>query len=146
MSPSKPNTSLSIGRTRPRKNTAALLPSSFVEDPTAIPEAPKPEEKLNNYTNERLQLGLVYAQSLLSRRSISPRSEIFFTFYKEAIKDALNTPDGEDRQGHILEVKIAEKLIQRQGFLRPPFSPEQEELQSKLLELRELQYYNRYGG
>lgn len=144
-SQSKPLATLNIAKSRPRGDTTTLLPPSYNPDSDEIPAAPEPEELLYDYTTERLQQGLIFAQKFLSNRNISPRAETFMIIYEETLKDALNADTQGERAEHAAAIRITEKLIQQKGFLKRPSSPHQTELQDHVLQLRELQYYMRYG-
>ena len=61
----------------------SLLPDSF--DLESDIECPVPENDTSLYTQERLQKSLTYAYKFLSRRNISPRSEIFIQLFKEEV-------------------------------------------------------------
>lgn len=132
-------------RSRKRGDTASLLSSSYDPDTDVMPELPIPEASPSLYTRERLQRSLVFAERCLKRRDISPRSELFMQLYKEELKDALKAETIEQREKHAMMVMAEERLIQDQGFLRPLKSAHRAELEDHLLQLRELQYLNRYG-
>ena len=144
-SPLKSFAELQVTRSRKRGNTTSLLPSAYDPDTDAIPEPPIPEASPSLYTTERLQQSLVYAEKYLKRRDISPRSELFIQLYKEELKDALEADEMEQREYHALMVMAEERLIQDKGFLRPLKSTDKVELEDELLQLRELQYLQRYG-
>ncbi|MCJ1482874.1 hypothetical protein MMC06_003040 [Schaereria dolodes] len=144
-SPIKPFAELNVIKTRERSNTASLLPISFNPNDDGIPEVPIPETKAKFYTKERLQKSLVYAEKFLKQQNISPRSELFINYYKQTIKDALTAETTAEREDHIIEVLVEEKIIQLEGFLKPLKTAEQAELEDHLLQLREMQYLTRYG-
>lgn len=134
-----------MAKIRKRADTTDLLPSSHDPNTTAIPEAPIPEPSTSFYTNERLQKSLVYAELYLRRRDISPRSELFMQLYKEEVKDALNAETTKEKENHARMIMAEEKLIQEQYFLRPLKSVQEAEMEDQMLQLREFQYYTRYG-
>ncbi|KAL9098059.1 MAG: hypothetical protein Q9163_006204 [Psora crenata] len=143
--PTEPFADLHIPKSRKRGDTRSLLPSSYDPDTDAMPELPVPEASPSLYTKERLVQSLVYAESYLKRRDISPRSELFMQLYKDELKDALTAETTEQRENHAIMVMAEERLIQDKGFLRPLESAERAELEDQLLQLRELQYLIRYG-
>ena len=51
----------------------------------------------------------------------------------------------EQRENHAMMVMAEERLIQDKGFLEPLKSAQRAKLEDQLLQLRELQYLNRYG-
>ena len=134
-----------VTRSRKRGDTTSLLPSSYDPDNDVMPEIPIPEASPSLYTRERLQQSLVYAERCLKRRDISPRSELFMQLYKEELKDALKAETIEQRENHAMMIMAEERVIQDKGFLRPLKSAHRAELEDQLLQLRELQYLNRYG-
>lgn len=145
-SPTKQFGELNIARSRRRADTTDLLPSSHGPSTTALPEAPVPELSTSFYTNDRLQRSLVYAEICLKRRDISPRSELFMQLCKEEVKDALKAETAAERESHARMIMTEEKLIQEQNFLRPLKSAEEAEMEDQMLQLREFQYYARYGN
>ena len=144
-SPTMSYAELQVTRVRKRGDTTNLLPDSYDPDTDVIPEPPSPEVSPSLYTKERLQQSLVYAERCLKRREISPRSELFMQLYKEELKDALEAETIEQREKHAMMVMAEERLIQDKGFLRPLKSAYTAELEDQLLQLREIQYLQRYG-
>ena len=140
-SPMKPLERLHIAKTRSRSDTSSLLSDSF--DPDANVECPVPESEISLYTRERLQKSLIYARKFLSRRNISPRSELFMHFFKNEIKNALITNTKEEIKTSTIMIMVQEKLINENFFLKPLSA--NKEMEENLLALRESQYYQRYG-
>ncbi|MCJ1261688.1 hypothetical protein MMC22_001554 [Lobaria immixta] len=97
------------------------------------------------YTTERLQQSLAYCQRFLSRRDISPRSETFMILFKDELKIAIEAESDDDKLAAAASTRVFELLIQRNAFLSAAASIRTQEMQQNLLELRELQYYSRYG-
>ena len=144
-SPTEPFTGLQISKTRKRGDTTSLLPNSYDPDTDDLPEMPVPEKAPPLYTTTRLQQSLVYAQRCLNHRNISPRSELFVSIYKADLKDALRAKTAEEREKHALMVMAYERMIGERRFLQPLKSADTAKLEDELLQLRELQYVNRYG-
>lgn len=144
-SPTQSFAELQVRRSRLRGDTTSLLPESYDPDIDIMPEVPIPEANPSLYTRERLQQSLVYAESWLKRRDISPRSELFMQLYKEELKDALKAESTKQRENHVIMIMAEETLIHDNGFLQPLKSVRNAELEDQLLQLRELQYFTRYG-
>ncbi|KAL9101816.1 MAG: hypothetical protein Q9163_002963 [Psora crenata] len=143
-SPTKSFEQLQVSKTRERRDTTSLLPSTYDLDADVMPECPVPEANMGLYTPDRLQQSLVYAHKFLARRNISPRAELFMQLYKDELKDALNAETTKEREISLRLVIVEEKLVQEKDFLKP-LDSQSEELQDHLLKLRELEYFMRYG-
>lgn len=142
-SPSASFAKLRVEKTRSRAVTEDLLPDDFLDHENLTVPCPRPEEDLRKYTYERLQSGLVYAQSCL-KRNISPRSELFLHLYKQEVKDAMTITNEEAKQKHLKLVAVQETLIVEKDYLRP-LEGRNMNLMNELLHLREVQYMTRYG-
>ncbi|KAL8881320.1 MAG: hypothetical protein Q9198_001458 [Flavoplaca austrocitrina] len=139
---------LSIARTRPRGDTVSLLQSTSENIDTII-ECPGPENSKKAYTVPRLQKSLAYAHNCLQRRDLSPRSKIFYELFKDMVKDAIQMDDNDESRERILGfVQVQEDMIVTYKVLRPITSPPSQEvveLQKVILQLRQLEYFARYG-
>lgn len=137
--------SLKVARTRPRTNTDELLPQNFDHASSAIPLRPIPETVDEAYTQERLQSSLAYTVQFLKRRDISPRSENFMKIFKNELTDTLSTTNPEEKKSGVTAVRVYEKLIEQNAFLWVQRVSQNLQLETNLLELREFQYFARYG-
>lgn len=137
--------SLKIARIRPRTNTDELLPQDFDHASSNIPPRPVPEAVDEAYTQERLQSSLTYAVQFLKRRDISPRSENFMEFFKKGLKDTLLTTNPDEKKSGVIAVRVYERLIEQNAFLWEQRVSHNLELEKNLLQLREFQYFARYG-
>ncbi len=109
------------------------------------PSPPVPESNLKDYTKARLNQGISYAANVLARRNISPRSEEFLDYYKNEVSIALKAKTHKEKVESISAVRTLEVMIAKNYFLRPTNSLENQEADCALIELRELQYFHRYG-
>ncbi len=130
---------LHVSKTRSGAGTQELLPESqgLV--------VPVPEKGLDAYTNERLQKSLVYADGFLRQRKTSPRTQHFMAAFKDQIKTAMTTNDGNEKHLATKHVKALEILIENEIFLLPGAAPEAAQYEEKILDLRKIEYYARYG-
>lgn len=65
--------------------------------------------------------------------------------FKDEIEEALLATSADEKQSGVIAVRVYEKLIEQNAFLWAQRSPENLELGTNLLQLRELQYLARYG-
>ena len=130
---------LHVSKTRSRASTQELLSGN--QDLVV----PVPEKGLDAYTNPRLQKSLVYADGFLRQRKPSPRTQHFMIAFKDQIKTAMTTNDGNEKHLAIKHVKALEILIRNEIFLLPGAAPEAAQYEQKILDLRKLEYYARYG-
>lgn len=144
-SPPPEFSALRVGKSRQRGDTANLLPKTFDSASEALPIHPVASSSLKNYNRERYQQDLEYAQKFLMRRDISPRSEMFMAIFKEELKEAMYAETPEDKLASAGSIRTFERLIEKNGFLRAEAFTQSQEVHANLLELRELQYYSRYG-
>ncbi|KAL8907655.1 MAG: hypothetical protein Q9171_005771 [Xanthocarpia ochracea] len=138
---------LSIARTRPRGDTVSLLQTT-PGNIDAITECPGPETSTEAYTVPRLQKSLAYAHNCLQRRDLSPRLKIFYELFKDMVKDAIQMDDVESRRRVLEYIQVQENMIVTYEVLRPITSPPSQEvveLQKLILELRKMEYIDRYG-
>ena len=137
---------LKIHKTRARGDTATLLPTSFQPAVGGLVQCPKPEKDIAAYDVPRLQQSLIFVETVLAKRDITPRSETFYELFKESIKDAMRTKGSQETQVKAAEwVAKFEFLANSNDFLVFRLSPDQQILQDEILKLRELQYLLRYG-
>ncbi len=109
------------------------------------PSPPKVEQLTENYTDERLQQGLLFAETILARRDITPRSVHFMTAFKDEVIDALEALTDDERKYRVGGVRLLERVLEKHDFLHVEQPDEVKKLQADLLSLRKTQYYARYG-
>ena len=109
-----------------------------------MPPRPKPEA-IESYTQERLKSSLAYAVKFLKRRDISPPSENFMEIFKDELQETLLATSADEKKSGVVAVRVYEKLIEQNAFLWAQILSENLELETNLLQLRELQYRARYG-
>src|SRR5438552_3527069 len=108
------------------------------------PPAPSPESSPCQYTPAKIKERLDYAERM-GKRDLPPRSEIFLQLYKDAAENALEVVDDADRLAFCKRLHLYDRFIQENSFLCREPTPEQRELQGKLVKLKQLEYYLRYG-
>lgn len=137
---------LKVTKTRPRAQTSALLSPNFDPNMDPMPSLPDPVMKDEDFTEERLKKSLEYVERSL-KRSLTPRSDHFMTIFKEEIKSALLSESQEEKVRYLATVRLCERLVSAHKFLRleSEVSKAEKEMQSQLLQFRELQYHNRYS-
>jgi hypothetical protein len=72
---------LQASRTRARGDTKFLLPSNFEVNIDGLPECPKPEASLSDYSAPRLQKSLIFVENVLAKQDITPRQEHFYQLF-----------------------------------------------------------------
>lgn len=102
-----------------------------------------PEAVDEAYTKERLQSGLAYAVKFLKRRDIYPRSENLMEIFKDEVGDTLMATSADAKKLGAIAVRVYETLIEENAFLWVPNFSEDQELETNLLQLRELSYLAR---
>lgn len=112
---------------------------------TLEPPAPSPEKSPSSYTPEKIQDRLKFVKNVKESRDITPRSEIFLQLYTDAAENALASGDVDSRLSYCQQLYRYDKFIQQTSFLSMQRSEEQKELETKLLRLKKLEYYLRYG-
>jgi hypothetical protein len=132
---------LVVRKTRDREESHKPLPTMI----DSSSETLKPEDDVDNYTDDRLKQGLKFADALLARRDTTPRTINYMILYKESIQHALEAPDPRERDVLVGGVKNIEHVInvRKSIYLEP--SEEVKKLQADLLDLRTIEYYARYG-
>lgn len=112
----------------------------------SLPPRPKMEPSIEAYTTEQLEQRLSFIETSLKRRDITPRSVIFMNTYKEQVIDAINASTSEDREAYVTGLQLLDHVLETECFLQQP-SPggDVTQLQQEILQLRELQYFARYG-
>lgn len=136
---------LKVHKPRDRSDTARLLPRSFDPASVVLPAESSTDLRLEAYTTERLQQNLAYAQKCLMRQDLSPRLELFMAFFKDQLKEAMHAETSKEKLASAASVRVFEMMIQKNSFLRAEKFTRTNELQFNLLELREHQYFSRYG-
>ena len=136
---------LKIPKTRAQSQTDALVSNAFDACELTTAARPQPEADLSAYTPARLQQSLMYAKSFLGQRNISPRSETFMVVYKEEVEATLQAQSTDEKILGASAVRLCEKLVEKNSFLRLQRPAEESNMEHNLLQLRELQYYARYG-
>jgi hypothetical protein len=129
----------------PHSSPPAFFPSSpYALSPEDL-SPPVPESDLSAYTPARLGQSISYARTVLTWRDISPRSEEFLTHYQNEMTVALNATTQVEKVECFSVVRILKVLLVKNYFLRSCNSLEMQETDLALIELREFQYFNRYG-
>ena len=107
----------------------------------SLSSKPHPASPANPpYSPAHLKQRLEYATQVLARRNISPRTEKYYSLFKEQISRALNAKTPEDKLKREGGVEAMERVITETAFLRPGSLSETMEMEAALLQLRELQY------
>src|SRR5579862_6624790 len=109
------------------------------------PPAPVPESSPQSYTVEKVEERLKYARERVKERNITPRSEIFLQLYQEAAESALEVTNEASRNSCCTRLYRYDRFIQENSFLCEERTLAQQELEEKLLRLKLLEYYVRYG-
>jgi hypothetical protein len=122
--------------------TTTPTPSSYL---TLEPYAPSPERSPQAYTAEKIHERLKFVERVKEERDITPRSEIFLQLYEDAAQNALAIADRNARLQYCIQLYRYDRFIQENTFLSKKRSGEQKELEEKLLKLKKLEYYVRYG-
>lgn len=136
---------------RARADTRVLLGDKFQETVTDIVLPPKPERRLDDYTDERVRIALKYADSTLRNvtRKLSPLGERAVLLYKEACVKylELDIEEGEIldheevetmRQTWIATIRTYEESAAFYGFMHSLGSSSAQELQDKVLQLKRI--------
>lgn len=109
------------------------------------PPAPLPETSPDKYTATKVQNRLEFAQRLKTR-DITPRSEIFLQLYEDAAESALcETANDDEKLSSYKRLYRYDKFIEANSFLCKERTEQQKMLEEKLLKLKRLEYYLRYG-
>ncbi|KAI9771265.1 MAG: hypothetical protein M1840_002235 [Geoglossum simile] len=109
------------------------------------PPAPVPESSPRSYTPEKVEERLKYVRERMKELNITPRSEIFLQLYQEAAESALEVTDEASRDSCCTRLYRYDRFIQENSFLCEEPTSAQRELEEKLLKLKRLEYYVRYG-
>jgi hypothetical protein len=112
---------------------------------TFEPPAPSPEKSPSSYTPEKIQDRLKFVKHAKESRDITPRSAIFLQLYTDAAENALASRDMDNRLSYCQQLYRYDNFIQKNTFLSMQRSQDQKELERKLLSLKKLEYYLRYG-
>ncbi|KAL9609238.1 MAG: hypothetical protein Q9167_005973 [Letrouitia subvulpina] len=116
------------------------MPEEDVETP------PKPEEDLEKYTKERLQAGLKFIKGA-EKRNITPRTQQYLRFYKDAYKVALEGTRPKKASCAVVQ-KMDEVYCSSAFYFRARSSAEHQrhQLYLKLRQLELLGNYRDYLG
>lgn len=106
---------------------------------------PVPEESLEAYSNARLRESLNFALEVLNLRNISPRSERFYSLFRDKIIAALDAETRHERLTEKEGVATIEQMLFNTYYHQPKYFGRASEVRAALLELREMQYLARYG-
>jgi hypothetical protein len=88
----------------------------IMEDPDALPPRPKMLPDLD-YTEELLQQRLKYAEKVLARGDMSPRSTYTMSEYKSRVEDALKaSTTTQDHLIRVAQVRVLDRVIENFGF------------------------------
>ena len=108
------------------------------------PLVPLPEESPKDYDTTKVKQRLEYSKHI-GRRNISPRSEIFLQLYQEAAENALLMSNDNDRMPYYTRLYRYDRFMQANSFICKDPGQQQRDLEEKLLKLKRLEYYARYG-
>jgi hypothetical protein len=81
----------------------------------------------------------------MKEHNTTPRSEIFLQLYQEAAESALEATNEASRNSCCTRLYRYDRFIQGNSFLCEERTSAQRELEEKLLKLKRLEYYVRYG-
>ena len=91
-------------------------------------------------------MGLDYTCRRLNTKGVvSPRIQLTLISYQDCIEQALGEKEVEKKRECLIELRAYEKLIGSKNLFLGKLPDEAQALQDKILELRELQYFARYG-
>lgn len=125
---------LNVIQTRSRSNSDAILQSP-----------PNPEISTEEYTDERLQSGLLYVTTKL-KRDLTPRTKDFLSMHKDAYQAALATMQSvENRERCRREVQTFDKIYRSNAFLYRTISTQEMEGLNTIRKIREYEILARYG-
>ena len=106
---------------------------------------PVPEASLEAYSNARLRESLNFATKVLDLRNISPRSDRFYSLFRDKITAVLDAETRYESLSRKVEVLTMEQILFKTYYLQPKHFGRASEVRAALLELREMQYLARYG-
>ena len=143
---------------RKKASTRALLGDKYIEDTTQVPPRPKPLEKAEDYTVERVKDGLSYADCVLRlpTRKFSPVGHQAMRVHKDCIVDYLQfaqkkPEDATDaeyedvKNDYLALIRSFEESAEFRYCLRVLTSEDEQDLQQRLLEFKTMLFYARYG-
>ena len=135
-----------------------LLGDKHNEDETDFPKFPVPLARARHYTVNRVKDGLRYADYALGHltRKLTPISQQAMLIYKESAESFLQLvaqrpEDMTDEEyedfklKHLAQIRDFEVDMQHQDGMRISASEEAQDLQDRLIDLKTMQYYARYG-
>jgi hypothetical protein len=146
-------------KVRKRATTRVLLGSDYPENVVRPLDPPQPLTAIQDYDENRIKKGLIYAESVLRNpiRRLSPIGEQALKLYKEACAKLLDM----EEDGLIYEepadivqdiknewlgtVRTFEQSAQYTKYLRLTDSNSAQELQDELVKLQKYGFYSRYG-
>ena len=132
---------------RKRASARAALGDQYSENPHPNPPLPPVLQSPNDLTDNRLRLAVNYAdQRLRSQREVTPLTQRALEMYMETAIDALcHRPNGDDQLNAATTIRSFEAEFRSKAALNPVVSDEQNQFQTKLLELKALEFHARYG-
>ena len=125
---------------RVRADTSTLLPPEG--DGQEVEEPPKPEDDLDKYDRERLQMGLRYINGA-AKRKITPRTQEFLKLHKDAYKAALDAEAPEKASRAV--VHAMDQVYYSAAFYLKPRSLEEHVHLMYYVKLRRLELLANYG-
>ncbi|KAI9659613.1 MAG: hypothetical protein M1831_003694 [Alyxoria varia] len=132
---------------RNRGGTNTMLGSMYRDTPRENPTPPSPEKDIKKYTDDRVKQGLAYADERLrnTKRKVSPLSEKALIYYKSECKTFLSTEHPAKKDHLAICLYNYEKSLSMERKLLGTNSLEVQRLQNKLLSLRQVEFFARYG-
>ncbi len=125
----------------PTMQSATSTASSYIP---LDPAAPSPEKSPADYSHSKVEERLEYVHRA-EERNLTPRSQMFLQLYKEAADNALQVVDEDVRACYYTRLYRYDQFIQQNFWLCKEPTEQHKELEQKLLELKRLEYYARYG-
>lgn len=134
---------------RARASTKSLLGDSYEEDVIDNPPIPEPPRDISAYSEERLKMGLRFADHSLrnKKRKVSPIAHHCLTLYKATLKAVLEKEydDNDEKKELLSSVLLFERDIYTRDFLRRPVDTGDLNLVERLSQLRHFEFAARYG-
>lgn len=134
---------------RARASTESLLGDSYEKDVIDNPTVPEPPGDISAYSEERLKVGLRFADHSLrnKKRKLSPIAHHCLTIYKATLKAVLEKEydDNDEKKDLLSSVLHFERDIYTRDFLRCPVDFDGLNLVERLSQLRRFEFAARYG-
>jgi hypothetical protein len=126
------------------QTTAFEVQSKFTSnaETSASVQPPKPEEKLDAYSHQRLEQGLEYIISA-SKRDITPRTRTFLKLHQEAYEKALADPF--KNLAAVAVVQTLDRVYYTEAFYFKPRQGKDYEQLLAFVKLRQLELLANYG-